>query len=53
MSNIVRIENKYYDFGTKNNSFLVTAQELKTIGIENYYFFLEAIRAFSLLIRRI
>lgn len=41
MSNIVRIENKYYDFGTKNNSFLVTAQELKTIGIENYYFFLE------------
>ena len=41
MSNIIRIDNKYYDFGTKNNSFLITAQELKTLGIKNYYFMLE------------
>lgn len=41
MSNIVKIDNKYYDFGTKNNSFLITAQELKTLGIKNYFFMLE------------
>ena len=41
MSNIIKIGNKYYDFGTKNSSFLITAQELKTLGIKNYYFMLE------------
>ena len=46
MSNIIRIDDEYgkphyYDFGTKNTSFLLTAQELKTIGIKNYYFMLE------------
>lgn len=46
MSNIVRIDDDkgiphYYDFGTKNDSFLLTAQELKTLGIKNYYFMLE------------
>lgn len=41
MSNIVRIGDKFYDFGTKNRSFLQTAQELKTIGIKNWYFMLE------------
>jgi hypothetical protein len=41
MSNIIRIKNRYYDLGTKNTSFLQTAQELKTIGVKNWYFFLE------------
>ena len=41
MSNIVKIENKYYDFDTKNKSFLITARELKTVGIKNYFFMLE------------
>lgn len=41
MSNIVKIGNKYYDFGTSNTSFLMTAQELKTLGIKNFYFMLE------------
>lgn len=41
MSNIVRINGRYYDFGTKNHSFLVTAQELKILGIKNWYFMLE------------
>ena len=46
MSNIVRIDDDkgvphWYDFGTKNDSFLLTAQELKTVGINNYYFMLE------------
>jgi len=41
MSDIKRIGNKYYDFGTKNQSFLLTAQELKTLGIKNWYFMLE------------
>lgn len=41
MSNIVKIGDKYYDFGTKNQSFLITAQELKTLGIKTYYFMLE------------
>lgn len=41
MSNIIKIDNKYYDFGTKNLSFLETAKELKTIGISNYFFMLE------------
>ena len=41
MSNIIEIDGKYYDFGTKNTSFLLTAQELKKLGINNYYFMLE------------
>lgn len=41
MSNIVQIGDKYYDFGTKNQSYLLTAQELKTLGIKNFYFMLE------------
>ena len=38
MSKIVRINNRYYDFGTTNESFLQTAAELKTLGIKNWYF---------------
>ncbi len=43
MSNIVQINDEngrpqYYDFGTKNKSFLLTCQELKTLGIKNWYF---------------
>lgn len=41
MSDIRKIGNKYYDFGTKNKSFLITAQELKLLGIKNWYFMLE------------
>ena len=41
MSKILKIDNKFYDFGTKNESFLITAQELKTLGIKNWYFMLE------------
>ena len=41
MSNIVKINGKYYDFGTKNQSFLQTAAELKALGIKNWYFMLE------------
>ena len=46
MSNIIKIDDingnpRYYDFGTKNQSFLMTAQELKTLGIKNWYFMLE------------
>ena len=41
MSRIVRINNRYYDFGTSNTSFLTTARELKELGIKNWYFMLE------------
>lgn len=46
MSNIIQINDRkgrprYYDFGTKNSSFLLTAHELKTLNIKNYYFMLE------------
>lgn len=46
MSNIVQINDNngiphFYDFGTKNNSFLLTAKELKELGIKNWYFMLE------------
>lgn len=41
MSKIIKIGDKYYDFGTKNQSFLETAYELKTLGIKNFYFMLE------------
>lgn len=39
--NIQRINGKYYDFNTDNESFLQTAQELHHLGIKNYYFMLE------------
>jgi hypothetical protein len=29
---------RFYDFGTKNTSFLQTAQELKSLGIKHWYF---------------
>jgi hypothetical protein len=41
MSNIVKIKNKFYDFGTKNASFLLTAKELKELGIKTWYQCLE------------
>lgn len=40
MSDIKQINGKYYDFGCKNESFLLTAKELQTLGIKNYYFML-------------
>lgn len=40
MSDIKQINGKYYDFGCRNESFLVTAKELKILGIKNYYFML-------------
>lgn len=40
MSDIKYINGKYYDFGCKNESFLLTAAELKALGIKNYYFML-------------
>lgn len=41
MSKIIKIGNRFYDFDTKNRSFLLTAQELKTLGIKHWYFMLE------------
>jgi hypothetical protein len=46
MSNIIQINDRngnprFYDFGTKNESFLLTAKELKMLGIKNWYFMLE------------
>ena len=38
---IRRINGKYYDFGTKNKSFLQVAKDLQTLGIKNFYFMLE------------
>ena len=43
MSKIFKINGKYYDFQTKNSSFLLTASELKALGIKNYYFMLEVV----------
>lgn len=40
MSDIRKIKGLYYDFGCKNESFLITAKELQTLGIKNYYFML-------------
>lgn len=37
MSNIVKIGNKYYDLSPKNESFLQTCQELRALGIKNWY----------------
>lgn len=46
MSHIVAINDEngvphYYDFGTKNESFLLTARELKELGIKKWYQCLE------------
>lgn len=40
MSDIKQINGKYYDFKCKNDTFLLTAKELQTLGIKNYYFML-------------
>lgn len=40
MSDIKCINGKYYDFLPSNESFLITAKELKNLGIKNYYFML-------------
>lgn len=40
MSDIKQINGKFYNFGTPNESFLLTAKELKNTGIKNYYFML-------------
>lgn len=41
MADIKMINGKYYDFTpTRNESFILTAKELKTLGIKNYYFML-------------
>lgn len=44
MSKIIKIGEKYYDFGTKNQSFLQTAYELKALNIKHFYFMLEVKR---------
>ena len=45
MADIKEINGRYYDFSTSgpgyNESFLITAKELKSLGIKNYYFMLE------------
>lgn len=38
---IIRHNNKFYDFGTANKSFLKVAKELKILGVKNWYFMLE------------
>lgn len=40
MSDLRCIKGVWYDFGCKNESFLITAKELQTLGIKNYYFML-------------
>lgn len=40
MSDIKKIGGLYYDFAPKNESFILTANELKALGIKNYYFML-------------
>ena len=40
MSDLKLIDGKWYDFGCKNESFLLTAKELKALGVKNYYFML-------------
>ena len=41
LSDIKEINGKYYDFSAGGNeSFLMTAKELKNVGIKNYYFML-------------
>ena len=42
MADIKEINGKYYDFSAGGNeSFLLTAKELKTLGVKNYYFMLK------------
>lgn len=41
MGRIKRIGNKFYDTGTSNISFLQVAEDLRTLGIRNWYFMLE------------
>lgn len=45
LADIKEINGRYYDFSTSgpgyNESFLITAKELKSLGIKNYYFMLE------------
>ena len=41
MAKIVQIDGKYYNLEPKNRSFLLTAQELKMLGIKKWYFMLE------------
>lgn len=41
MGRVKRINNKFYDTGTKNKSFLQVAKDLKRLGIQNFYFMLE------------
>lgn len=38
---IYRIHNKFYDFGTSNQSFRQLAKDLKIVGVKNFYFMLE------------
>lgn len=38
---LARIKGKLYDIGTPNKSFLQVAKDLKTLGIQNWYFMLE------------
>lgn len=38
MSNVIRIGSGYYDLNTKNTSFLQTCQELRAVGVKNWYF---------------
>lgn len=40
MSDIKQINGKFYDFGTSNESFLLTAKELQLLGVKNFYFML-------------
>ncbi|MCM1220663.1 MAG: hypothetical protein NC548_39860 [Lachnospiraceae bacterium] len=40
MSDLKQINGQWYDFGCKNESFLITANELRLLGIKNYYFML-------------
>jgi hypothetical protein len=41
-SKLIQMEcGMWCDFGTKNESFLLTAKELRNLGIKNYYFMLE------------
>lgn len=40
-SRIARVGNRLYDLGTNNKSFLQLAEDLKTLGIKNWFFMLE------------
>lgn len=40
MPDIKEINGRYYDFAPRNESFLITAKELKEVGIKNFYFML-------------